>query len=57
MSQRAAAMLTEEMEFLGSVRQSEVETIQQQIVDIVRHLEDQGEISRATDDENEQFVN
>ncbi|MDP6554265.1 MAG: flagellar motor switch protein FliG [Pirellulaceae bacterium] len=56
MSQRAAAMLTEEIDFLGAVRQSEVETIQQQIVDIVRTLEDQGEITRHTDDASEQFV-
>lgn len=56
MSQRAAEMLTEEMDFLGAVRQSEVETIQQQIVDIVRRLEDQGEITRQTSGEAEQFV-
>jgi len=56
MSQRAAAMLTEEMDFLGAVRQSEVETIQQQIVDIVRRLEDQGEITRQASGEAEQFV-
>lgn len=56
MSQRAAAMLIEEMDFLGAVRQSEVDTIQQQIVDIVRRLEDQGEITRHTGGEAEKFV-
>ncbi|GIW90928.1 MAG: flagellar motor switch protein FliG [Pirellulaceae bacterium] len=45
MSQRAAAMLMEEIEFLGPKRLSEVEAVQQQIVDIVRQLEDQGEIT------------
>lgn len=45
MSQRAAAMLAEEMEYLGSVRLSEVEAIQTQIVDIVRRLEETGEIT------------
>ncbi len=45
MSQRAAAMLEEEMEYLGAVRLSEVETVQTQIVDIVRRLEETGEIT------------
>ena len=45
MSQRAAAMLKEEIEFLGAVRSSEVESVQQQIVDIVRRLEDAGEVT------------
>lgn len=45
MSQRAAAMLSEEMEYLGPVRLSEVEAIQTQIVDIVRRLEETGEIT------------
>jgi flagellar motor switch protein FliG len=45
MSQRAAAMLSEEMEFLGAVRLSEVEAIQTEIVDIVRRLEETGEIT------------
>ncbi len=44
LSQRAAAMLTEEMQYLGPVRVSDVETAQQQIVDTVRRLEDSGEI-------------
>lgn len=45
MSQRAATMLTEEIEYLGPVRLSEVEAIQTQIVDIVRRLEETGEIT------------
>jgi flagellar motor switch protein FliG len=45
MSQRAAAMLSEEMEYLGPVRLSEVEAVQTQIVDIVRRLEETGEIT------------
>ena len=57
MSQRAAAMLTEEMEFLGSRRLSEVEAIQQQIVDIIRRLEDAGEITIHSGEEAEEFIN
>ena len=56
MSQRAAAMLTEEIDYLGSVRLSEVEQVQQQIVDIVRRLEDAGEITVHTADESEQMI-
>ncbi|GIW98718.1 MAG: flagellar motor switch protein FliG [Pirellulaceae bacterium] len=56
MSQRAAEMLREEMDFLGKVRLSEVESVQQKIVDIVRSLEDAGQISRPTGDQEEEYV-
>jgi flagellar motor switch protein FliG len=56
MSQRAAGLLQEEMEYLGSVRLSEVEQVQQQIVDIVRRLEDAGEITVHQQEEDEEFV-
>lgn len=56
MSTRAAANLQEEMEFLGSVRLSEVEQVQQQIVDIVRKLEDAGEITVHQNEEAEEFI-
>lgn len=44
LSQRASAMLAEEMQYLGPVRVSDVEATQQTIVDAVRRLEDAGEI-------------
>jgi flagellar motor switch protein FliG len=44
MSQRALSTLTEEMEFLGPVRLSDVEAAQAEIVKIARGLEDAGEI-------------
>ena len=50
LSQRAASMLQEEMQYLGPVRVSDVETAQQQIVDAVRRLEDSGEIIVASGD-------
>lgn len=56
MSSRAAENLKEEIDYLGSVRVSEVEAVQQKIVDIVRQLEDTGEISRASGDEEEEYV-
>jgi flagellar motor switch protein FliG len=44
MSERAAQLIKEEMEFMGPVRVADVEAAQQKIVDIVRRLEDAGEI-------------
>ena len=51
-------MLTEEMDYLGCVRLSEVETIQTQIVDIVRRLEETGEITvgRGADGEGDALI-
>ena len=44
MSERAAAMMKEEMEFMGPVRLRAVEESQQRIVGIIRKLEEAGEI-------------
>lgn len=44
MSERAASLIQEEMQYMGPVRVSDVESAQQKIVDIVRRLEDAGEI-------------
>ncbi|MEM1329313.1 MAG: flagellar motor switch protein FliG [Planctomycetota bacterium] len=44
MSARAAEMVKEDMEFMGPVRVSDVEAAQQRIVDIVRRLEESGEV-------------
>ena len=53
MSSRLAAMLQEDMEFMGPVRMKDVEEAQQKIVNIIRKLEDAGEIviSRGGGDE------
>ncbi len=56
MSQRAADMLREEMGFLGKVKLSEVEGVQQKIVDVVRGLEDAGQLARPSGDGEEEFV-
>ncbi len=53
MSARAAALIKEDMEYMGPVRLSDVEAAQQRIVDVVRRLEDAGEIiisGRGDDD-------
>ena len=44
MSERAAQLIAEDMQFMGPVRVSDVEAAQQKIVDVVRRLEDSGEI-------------
>lgn len=56
MSQRAADMLKEEMEYLGAVKRSAVEAQQQKLVDVIRALQESGEIEMATGDEQEQLV-
>ncbi len=56
MSTRAADMLREEMQYLGAVKLSAVEQKQQEIVDVVRRLEDSGEIELNAAGEEEQLV-
>jgi flagellar motor switch protein FliG len=56
MSQRASQLLQEEIEYLGGVRLSDVESVQQQIVDIVRRLEDAGEITTHSDEDHEELI-
>lgn len=53
MSKRAANMLREDMDFMGPVRLKDVEEAQQKIVNIIRKLEEQGDIvvARAGEDE------
>lgn len=52
MSKRAAEMLKEEIEFMGPVRLREVEQAQQKIVNVIRKLDESGEIiiSRGGED-------
>lgn len=44
MSERASTLIREDMEYMGPVRLSDVEKAQQKIVDIVRRLEETGEV-------------
>ena len=43
-SERVAVMIQEEMEFMGPTRLSDVEAAQTRIVEIVRRLEEEGQI-------------
>jgi flagellar motor switch protein FliG len=44
MSERAAQLIKEDMQYMGPVRVSDVESAQQRIVDIVRRLEESGDV-------------
>ena len=53
MSKRAAETLREDMEYMGPVRVKDVQEAQQKVVNVIRKLEEDGEIviSRGGDDE------
>ncbi|HMA61990.1 MAG TPA: flagellar motor switch protein FliG [bacterium] len=51
MSKRAADMLEDELQYLGPVRVREVENAQKGIIDVIRNLEESGEIRLNREDE------
>jgi flagellar motor switch protein FliG len=55
LSERAAELLKEEMQYAGPQRVSDVEAMQAQIVEVVRRLEDSGQIAVASG-EQEEFI-
>jgi flagellar motor switch protein FliG len=44
MSSRASEMIKEDMQFMGPIRLKDVEEVQQRVVDVIRRLEEDGEI-------------
>lgn len=56
MSERAQAMLRDEMEYMGPVRAKEVQEIQTKIVGIIRTLEVAGEIIIARDNNEDELI-
>ncbi len=56
MSKRAASLLREDMDFMGPIRLRDVEESQQKIVNIIRKLEDAGDIVVARAGEEELVV-
>jgi flagellar motor switch protein FliG len=56
MSQRAAEMLREEMSLAGQVRMKAVEEAQQRIIDIIKKLEDEDQISISRGGSEDAFV-
>jgi flagellar motor switch protein FliG len=55
-SDRVAEMIREEIEFMGPMRLSDVETAQQKIVETVRRLQDEGQIIIAGRGGKEELV-
>ena len=56
MSKRAAALLKEDMDYMGPTRRKDVEESQQKIVTVIRKLEDQGDIVIARSGEEDILV-
>jgi len=56
MSSRAKAMIVEDMEVMGPVRLKHAEEAQQKIVNVVRQLEEMGEIVVARGGEEEVMI-
>jgi len=56
MSKRAAALLKEDMDFMGPTRRKDVEEAQQKIVSVIRKLEEQGEVVIARSGEEDVLV-
>ncbi|MBR2216282.1 MAG: flagellar motor switch protein FliG [Selenomonadaceae bacterium] len=56
MSKRAADMLREEIEFMGPVKIRDVEEAQQKVVNVIRTLEDKGEIVVSRGQGDDMFV-
>ena len=56
MSERAADMLKDELQYLGPVRVRDVENAQKEILDIVRQLEEDGEITISRGGEEEEVI-
>ena len=56
MSSRAAAMIKEDMEFMGPVKLRAAEEAQQRVVNVIRNLEESGDISISRGSEGDQFV-
>ncbi len=51
MSERAAGMIKEELEYLGAVKLKDVENAQKEILDVARRLEEAGEIVLTLEEE------
>jgi flagellar motor switch protein FliG len=56
MSKRAAALLSEDMDYLGPTRITDVRKAQDEIVEIILKLEAQGEIVIPMGEEDQIFV-
>jgi flagellar motor switch protein FliG len=56
LSQRAAQMIQEEIDYMGPVRLKDVEDAQQRIVDVIRNLEEAGQVVIVGGNKAEEMV-
>ncbi|HCL00242.1 MAG TPA: flagellar motor switch protein FliG, partial [Candidatus Marinimicrobia bacterium] len=56
MTERAAEMLEDELQYLGPVRVRDVESAQKQILDIIHELEESGKIEITHNAEDEEII-
>lgn len=56
MSQRASELLKEELQYMGMVRLKEVEAAQAKIIDVIKNLEESGEISIGGSNKEDMYV-
>jgi flagellar motor switch protein FliG len=56
MSERAADLLKEELQYMGMVRLKEVEAAQAKIIDVVKNLEENGEIAISGGSKEDMYV-
>jgi flagellar motor switch protein FliG len=56
MSEHVETMIKEEMEFSGPVRMSDVEEVQLRVVQVVRQLEEAGQVTIVRGDTSDSFV-
>ena len=56
LSKRLATMIQEDMDFMGPVRMKDVEEAQQKLVNVIRKLEDAGEIVIARGDGGDELI-
>ena len=56
LSERAQAMLMEDMEYMGPVRAKDVQLVQGKVVAIIRQLEAEGEVVIVRDDQEDEFI-
>jgi flagellar motor switch protein FliG len=55
-SQRAAEMLRDEMEFMGPVRLKNVEEAQTRVIDVILRLDESGQVTIARAGEGEEII-
>ena len=56
MSERARAMLQDDMEYMGPVRAKDVQAMQSKVVSVIRTLENEGEITIVREYQEDELI-